>query len=154
MTGPGDGQGETAPPAEEAEARQVLEEARVRIQEVDELLIRTIGERFELALRIGGAKQVLGLPVMDPGREAEVIRRLAGKAREMGVDEEMTRDVFWRIIGQARAVQEDRLPDWPARPAGRGPVTPSRQGGTPPPDGTRPPGPGPGTNDPEGSGPE
>ncbi|TVP77356.1 MAG: hypothetical protein EA352_03830 [Gemmatimonadales bacterium] len=100
----------------ETAAREELEAARERIQEVDDLLIRTIGERFELALRIGGAKTVLGLPVMDPAREAEVIRRLAGRARELGVDEEMTRDVFWRIIGQARAVQEDRLPDWPPAP--------------------------------------
>lgn len=98
-------------------ALAVLEEARTRIQEVDEQLIRTMGERFELALRIGRAKEVLGRPVLDPAREAEVIRRLAGKARDLGVDEEMTRDVFWRIIGQARAAQEDRLPDWPGRPA-------------------------------------
>lgn len=113
---------------ETEEARQALEALRERIQEVDELLIRTIGERFELAIRIGEAKSALGLPVLDPAREAGVIRRLAGRAREMGVDEEMTRDVFWRIIAQARAVQEDRLPDWPPAP-GEG-VSPSRPGGT------------------------
>lgn len=90
-----------------------LEELRRRIIEVDEQLIRLIGERKELVLAVGDLKAELGLPVLDPQREAEVVRRAAGRARELGVDEEMTRDVIWRIIAAARSVQEGRLPGWP-----------------------------------------
>lgn len=92
-----------------------LEELRRRITEVDEQLIRLIGERKELVLEVGEVKAALGLPVLDPRREAEVVRRAAARARELGVDEEMTRDVIWRIIAAARAVQEGRPPGWPER---------------------------------------
>ncbi len=95
------------------EARTLLDQVRARILEVDDLLIRTIGERRDLVLAVARAKDALGLPVLDPAREAAVVRRAAERAREMGVDEEMTRDVIWRIIASARTAQEGRLPGWP-----------------------------------------
>jgi chorismate mutase len=109
----------SSPPSPEGaqEAQEVLEDARTRILEVDDLLIRTIGERRDLVLAIARAKEFLGLPVLDPAREAAVVRRAAGRARELGVDEEMTRDVIWRIIASARAAQEGRLPGWPEVPS-------------------------------------
>lgn len=92
-----------------------LDELRRRIIEVDEQLIRLIGERRDLVLEVGRRKEELGLPILDPRREAEVVRRAAIRARELGVDEEMARDVVWRVIAAARAVQEGRLHEWPAR---------------------------------------
>jgi len=83
-----------------------LEKLRDRITRLDDQLIRLIGERRALVLEVGRVKADLGLPVMDPRREAEVVRRAATRARELGVDEEMTRDVIWRIMAAARAVQE------------------------------------------------
>ena len=97
----------------EVEARALLDEARARISQVDEELIRVIGERRDLVLRVAQAKAVLGLPVMDPAREAAVVRKAAEKARALGVDEEMTRDVVWRIMAAARAEQESRPLGWP-----------------------------------------
>ncbi len=85
-----------------------LRELRRRIQTADEELIRIIGTRRDLVLEIGRVKSALGLPVLDPSREASVVRKAAGRARELGVDEEMTRDVLWRIIAAARAAQEGR----------------------------------------------
>lgn len=99
-----------------------LDELRRRIIEVDEQLIRLIGERRDLVLEVGRQKEELGLPILDPQREAEVVRRAAIRARELGVDEEMARDVVWRIIAAARAVQEGRLHEWPAQRPSAGPV--------------------------------
>ena len=48
----------------------------------------------------------LGNPVMDPPQEAKVVRRAAEIARDLGVDEELTRDVIWRIIAAARDAQD------------------------------------------------
>lgn len=94
---------------EDAERR--LKELRARIAELDEQLVRLIGERRRLAMDIGAAKSALGLPVLDPQREAEVVRHAAAIARDLGVDEEMTRDVLWRIIASARETQgASRLP--------------------------------------------
>lgn len=83
-----------------------LEALRRRILEVDEALVDLVGERRSLVLEIGRLKEELGLPVLDPSREAAVVRRAAELAREKGVDEEMTRDVIWRIIASARRAQE------------------------------------------------
>jgi chorismate mutase len=98
---------------------KALDELRGRIRQVDEELVRLVGERRDLVLRIGEAKEALGLPVLDPSQEARVIRRAAGLARELGVDEELVRDVVWRIIASARDAQEGRT-RWgpPLPPAG------------------------------------
>lgn len=85
-----------------------LEQLRSRIQELDRELVALIGERRALVLEVGEAKAALGLPVLDPGQEAKVVRRAAELARELGVDEELTRDVVWRIMASARDAQEGR----------------------------------------------
>ncbi len=88
--------------------RTRLDALRDRIRQVDVDLIRLVGERRDLVLEIGRVKEVLELPVLDPPQEARVVRRAAEIAREMGVDEELTRDVIWRIIASARDAQEGR----------------------------------------------
>jgi chorismate mutase/prephenate dehydrogenase len=73
---------------------------------VDEALVELIRERRALVLEIGELKARLDLPVLDPAREAAVVRRAAALAREKGVDEELTRDVIWRIMASAREDQK------------------------------------------------
>ena len=85
-----------------------LEELRAQIEALDRELVTLIGRRRDLAMEIGRAKEHLGRPVLDPPQEAKVVRRAAEMARELGVDEELTRDVIWRIIAAARAAQEGR----------------------------------------------
>lgn len=104
----------------DAEAR--LAELRRRILEVDETLVKLVGERRALVLEVGHLKEGLGLPVMDPAREAEVVRRAASLAREAGVDEELVRDVIWRIIASARDAQEGRTRWGPPDPEERDPA--------------------------------
>ena len=94
-------------------SREALERVRARIAEVDDRLIRMIGERRGLVLEVGRLKAALGLPVLDPAQEAKVVRSAAVRARELGVDEEATRDIIWRIIASARAIQEGRPAGWP-----------------------------------------
>lgn len=97
MTGPAD-----------TDAQQRLDELRARIRAVDEELVRVVGRRRDLVVEIGRAKAELGLPVLDPSQEARVVRRAAEIARTLNVDEELTRDVIWRIIASARDEQEGR----------------------------------------------
>lgn len=85
-----------------------LEALRQRIRAVDEDLVRLVGERRALVLEVGRVKAEAGLPVLDPTQEARVVRRAAELAREHGVDEELVRDVVWRIIASARDAQEGR----------------------------------------------
>jgi chorismate mutase len=85
-----------------------LQELRTQIEAVDRELVTLIGKRRDLVLEVGRAKEALGRPVLDPPQEAKVVRRAAEIARELGIDEELTRDVIWRIIAAARDAQEGR----------------------------------------------
>ena len=91
---------------DDPEAR--LEALRQRILEVDRALVALVGERRDLVLEVGQTKAELGLPVLDPPQEARVVRRAAELARELRVDEELVRDVVWRIVASARDAQEGR----------------------------------------------
>jgi len=82
-----------------------LDALRTEIEAVDAELVAILARRLQLATEIGRVKGELNLPIMDPGREAEVVRRAASLARDSGVDPELARDVFWRVIAQARVVQ-------------------------------------------------
>ena len=100
-----------------SEREPTLEELRSRIEVIDRQLVELIGRRRDVALQIGRAKQTLGLPILDPQQEAKVVRRAAEIARDLGVDEELTRDVIWRIIAAARDAQEGRTRWGPPTPA-------------------------------------
>lgn len=102
---PGEPHGDTAG---EATGDARLAELRARIRAVDEELVSIVKRRRDLALEIGRLKAELGLPVLDPSQEALVVRRAAETARALHVDEELTRDVIWRIIASARDAQEER----------------------------------------------
>jgi len=93
-----------------------LETLRTRLVEIDSELVRLVGERLESVLAIGRYKAERGLPVLDPGQEAKVVRRAAEMARDEGVDEEMVRDIVWRIMAAARDRQEGRSRWGPPRP--------------------------------------
>jgi chorismate mutase len=90
-----------APPL--AEAR--LGELRERIEQVDRAIIDLIAERVQLGREIGHAKRDLGLPTLDPAREAAVVRRAGALAREAGLGDEDVRYIFWHLIGLSRRAQ-------------------------------------------------
>jgi chorismate mutase / prephenate dehydratase len=82
-----------------------LARLRVEIEQVDRDVIKLIARRVELARQVGTVKRTAGLPALDPGREAAVIRRVSEVAREEGAPEEDVRYLFWHIIGMSRRVQ-------------------------------------------------
>jgi chorismate mutase len=82
-----------------------LEALRAEIGRVDEAIVFLIDERLRLARRVGELKRTAGLRVLDPGREAAVVRRAGALARDRGLDDEAIREVFWRLIEMARTAQ-------------------------------------------------
>ncbi|HEX6747789.1 MAG TPA: chorismate mutase [Longimicrobium sp.] len=89
-----------APPAAER-----LGELRVQIEQIDRSIIGLIAERVRLAREVGIAKHELGLPTLDPAREAAVVRRAGELAREAGLGDEDVRYIFWHLIGLSRRAQ-------------------------------------------------
>ncbi len=85
-----------------------LDELRRQIVAVDGQLVGLLARRLALVEEVGRVKRRLGLPTLDPPREAEVVRRAAELARENGIDPELARDVLWRIMAHSRDVQDTR----------------------------------------------
>ena len=52
-------------------------------------------------------KRAAGLPILDPQREAEVIRRAVTTAREHDLPVEAVREMFWHVVGLSRRAQEE-----------------------------------------------
>lgn len=87
--------------------RPSLERIRAEIEAVDAALVGLLADRLRLARAAGEAKQGAGLPTLDPGREAAVVRRAAAAARDRGLPPEAVRDVFWHIVGLCRGAQAE-----------------------------------------------
>ncbi len=83
-----------------------LAQLRRDIEAIDRRIVELLAERLELGRRTGGIKREAGRPILDAAREAEVIRRAVTAARELGVPQEATREVFWHIVGMSRREQE------------------------------------------------
>ena len=82
-----------------------LTRIRDEIARVDRAIVELIAERVALARRVGPVKRAVGMPTLDPPREAAVVRRATALAREAGLAEEDVRYVFWHLVGLCRRVQ-------------------------------------------------
>jgi chorismate mutase len=70
----------------EEEAKILLEESRMRIDEIDNELCDLISERTSLAKGIVFSKQYLGMPIYDENREKIVHEKIERLAREKDLD--------------------------------------------------------------------
>ncbi len=94
-----------AKPDGDSPAAGRLREIRGEIERIDRELIGLIANRVKLAREVGVAKRELGIPTLDPAREAAVVRRAGELAREAGLGDEDVRYIFWHLIGLSRRVQ-------------------------------------------------
>lgn len=83
-----------------------LARCRDEIERIDDQLIALLDQRLALGRRTGELKRVAGLPIIDPVREADVIRRVANAARSCGLPSEPIREIFWQIVEMSRRAQE------------------------------------------------
>ncbi len=85
-----------------------LARGRSEIERIDKAIVELLAERLAIGRRIGELKRAAGLPVLNPGREAEVIRAVADMAREAELPVEPVREIFWRVVALSRQAQEER----------------------------------------------
>ncbi len=83
-----------------------LAACRSAIEDIDRRLIALLAERVALGRKTATMKRAAGLPILDPQREAEVIRRAATTARELELPEEAVRQIYWHVVGLSRRAQE------------------------------------------------
>jgi chorismate mutase len=80
---------------------------RQELEHLDREIIALIGKRLTLARRTTALKRAAELPILDPQREAVVIRKAVSHARKLSVPEEPVREIFWHIVGMSRRIQEE-----------------------------------------------
>ena len=93
------------PPSAEA----MLADLRRRIDDLDELLVRTLSARAACALEIGRQKKLLGLEIYQPTREAEVLAHVQ-KINPGPLNNESMKRLFERVIDEARRLEREAEP--------------------------------------------
>lgn len=91
-------------------SRDMLNELRASIDQIDASIISLIGERTTIARAIGQLKAEAGKPITDPPREAALVAKAAKLAREAGLPEEEIRALYWQLVSLSRHVQLESLP--------------------------------------------
>lgn len=89
-------------PAIQAEP-DALRIIREQIDSLDQQIVELMARRFDFARETLTVKATHGLGAVDTRREAEVVRRAATRARERGLETELVRDIFWRLIELSKA---------------------------------------------------
>ncbi|HEX8850034.1 MAG TPA: chorismate mutase [Gemmatimonadaceae bacterium] len=86
-----------------------LAACREEIERIDSELIALLARRIAVARRTTALKRAAGLPLLDPAREATVIRRAVEQARRHDLPAEDIRAVYWQVVGLSRRVQEESV---------------------------------------------
>ncbi len=85
-----------------------LEPFRRRLDGLDEGIARLLGERFEVCREIAHYKRAHDIPMMQPGRVAEVRARYLARGAEVDLPPSFTAALFELLIG-ATCKMEDEL---------------------------------------------
>ena len=81
-----------------------IEHWRKEIDDIDAELLQLLNMRARLALKVGALKQAQDLPICDPDRERDVLRRLQ-EINDGPLDERAVGKVFRRIIRESRRLE-------------------------------------------------
>ncbi len=86
-----------------------LDHLRGALDRVDRQLVEALSERLDTVAQIARLKAE-GLPFLrDHDREAELLARVEGWARELGLDQFRTQEIFREIIAMSLKSQEEEL---------------------------------------------
>ena len=85
---------------------QDIQKLRKRIDEIDENILRFLGERSEICRSIGLLKKENMIPITDAIRENEVYSNIRSKASDFGLDEDQVEAIYRQIVNMCSSVQE------------------------------------------------
>jgi chorismate mutase len=92
----------------EDEARAMLEQFRVSIDDVDRRIVDLLNERTRVVENIGRVKRDAKLPIYEPKREDQVFANITG-ANRGPITQDAVRRIFERIIDEMRTIQRMRM---------------------------------------------
>ena len=83
-----------------------IQKLRKKVDEIDENILRLLGERSEICRSIGLLKKQNELPITDVIREGEVFSNIRGKAADFGLDADQVEAIYLQIVNMCSSVQE------------------------------------------------
>ena len=87
---------------------QDIQKLRKKIDEIDEHILRFLGERAEICRSIGLLKKEQGLPVIDAPRENEIYAKIREKAADFGLDPDQVEAIYRQIVNMCSSLQEPK----------------------------------------------
>jgi chorismate mutase len=94
---------------DESRAREILRRSRQKIDGIDRDILDLISSRISLAREIAEAKGVLGMEILDPERELQIIERTRKIARENGIDESKLIELMKILMDLSKTEQKEML---------------------------------------------
>ena len=90
-----------------------LEDARDRIDDINEQVVKLLAERKAVVDRLCALKAEEGRTVRDPEREAELLARVREAAREQGLPPDLAESLFETILEHSVQRQHRRRAEAP-----------------------------------------
>lgn len=82
-----------------------LEGIRVGIDAVDNGIVKLLGERRDLVIRLARIKKVLDIPIYDRKREQALVDRVKKRGAEQKLNEEFVEVIFRLIMMNSKETQ-------------------------------------------------
>ncbi len=89
------------------DANERISSLRERVDEVDEELVHLLNERARLVQELAEYKLEAGIPLFDPRREEEILRRVV-EINEGPIYDSSMRDIFELIMHRIRDIELQR----------------------------------------------
>ncbi|GLP97173.1 bifunctional chorismate mutase/prephenate dehydrogenase [Paraferrimonas sedimenticola] len=86
---------------------QDLERLRDQIDAVDQQLISLLRQRLDLVAQVGAVKHQAGLPIYAPQREASMLAKRRGEAKELGIAPQLVEDILRRLMRESYINEKD-----------------------------------------------
>ncbi len=80
---------------------------RKELDEIDQELMDTLARRFAVCRKVALYKAQMNIPMMQPGRVADVKQRAAERAMAAGLHEEFGRELYTLIIAEACGLENE-----------------------------------------------
>ena len=83
-----------------------LENYRKEIDEIDSRILELLGQRREVALKVGQYKRAQGIAIYAPEREKELLESKVVLAEKYSLSKSFVQKVFQEIVEYCRGVQQ------------------------------------------------
>jgi 4-amino-4-deoxychorismate mutase len=84
-----------------------LAEFRARLDEIDDAIAKLLGERFDICRAVAHYKSAHDIPMMQPGRVAQVRERYLARGAAVGLPEDFSAELFEVLIGATCRLEDE-----------------------------------------------